>query len=408
MTVYKRCIVTRYFWPPAMDRIYLDHAATTPLDPRVLEAMLPYLRGNFGNASSVHGLGRAARVAVEESRERIAAHLGADPSEIIFTGGGTEAVNTALRGMLSRSRRSLVTSTVEHEAVLRTAGRLEAEGIAVARLRPGPEGAVTAEQVGVALNEDVGLVSLTYVNNEIGSITPLAAIASVCRSRGTPLHTDAVQAAAVMDLNVDVLGVDLMSLSGHKIYGPKGIGVLYVRSGRDLQPLIMGGAQERQRRGGTENVAAIAGMATALDLVASDRKAHADALLALRRRLESRLRKAFGAAFVFNTPVHTNAAPHILSIALLPADGEGLDGEMLLLNLDVEGVLVSAGSACSSGAVEPSHVLMELGRDRLTSLAAVRFSLGRSSTQEDIDTAVERLSGIVARMRGRREAMSVA
>ncbi len=392
-----------------MNRIYLDHAATTPLDPRVFEAMLPFLKEQFGNASSVHALGRKARFAVEESRERIAAHLGAEPGEIIFTSGGTEADNAALRGMLHGTRRGLITSATEHEAILRTAEALEAGGHPVIMLTPQAHGAVTPEQLAEALTEQTGLVSLMHANNEIGTLTPVRAVAEICHAQGIPLHCDAVQTAGLFPLNVDDLGVDLMTISGHKFYGPKGVGVLYVRGGLDFQPLVVGGAQERRRRGGTENVAAVVGMAKAFDLATAEAGARSAHLTTLRDRLRAALCQALGEAFVFNTPFEADVevAPHVVNIAFPPQDGQPLDGEMLLLNLDVEGVMASAGSACTSGALEPSHVLLALGRDRDTASASVRFSLGKDNTAEEIDQAVERLATILQRMNRQRHGATV-
>ena len=382
-----------------MQRIYLDHAATTPLDTRVLDAMLPWLTERFGNASSAHALGRKARGAVEESRYRIARHLGAEPREIVFTSGGTESDNAALRGIAPCG--GLITSVVEHEAVLRCAEDL---GRHVTLLMPGPSGTVSPDDVERAISEDTRLVSLMYVNNEIGSVTSLAAIAKVCRRRGVPLHTDAAQVAGLLPWDVNRLGVDLMSLSGHKMYGPKGMGVLYVRTGLAFRPFVLGGAQERSRRGGTENVAAIVGLACAMDLAQKEKKARAAHVTRLRKRLENRIRDTLQGGFMFNTPLCgvSQAAPHILNLSFSPVDGQALDGEMLLLNLDLQGVMASAGSACTSGAVEPSHVLMALGRDRSTASASLRFSLGKDTTAAEIDTAVTRLAGIIERMRSRR------
>lgn len=393
-----------------MNRIYLDHAATTPLDPRVFEAMLPFLKEQYGNASSVHALGRKARFAVEESRERIAAHLGAEPGEIIFTSGGTEADNAALRGMLRGKRQGLITSAAEHEAILRTAEALEEAGHPVSILSPQAHGAVTADQVAEALTEQIDLVSLMVVNNEIGTCTSVQAVAEVCRARGVAFHADAVQAAGLIALDVDSLSVDLMTLSGHKMYGPKGVGVLYVRGGLDFHPLVLGGAQERRRRGGTENVAAVVGMAKAMDLARAETEARALHLTMLRDRLRTHLQQALGEAFVFNTPFDDGAevAPHIVNIAFPPQDGQPLDGEMLLLNLDMEGVMASAGSACTSGALEPSHVLLALGRDRDTASASVRFSLGKDNTPDEIDSAVERLATIFQRMRHQRRSVATS
>lgn len=390
-----------------MRSVYLDHAATTPLAPPVLEAMLPFLTEHFGNASSVHARGRKARFAVEESRERIAARLGAEPGEIVFTSGGTEADNLALHGMLRRMmgerRRGLVTSAAEHEAVLRPAEALREDGFPVAILMPQAHGAVTAEQVAGAITDETGLVSLMHANNEVGTLTDVRAIAEVCRAREVPLHTDAVQTAGLFPLDVDDLGVDLLSLSGHKFYGPKGIGVLYVRGGLDLAPAVLGGSQERRRRGGTENVAAIVGLAEALDRAVDASAAHRAHLERLRDRLVQHLEAALDGHFVMNTPLEAGAAaPHIVSIAFPPdEDGRPLDGEMLLLNLDLEGVHASAGSACTSGALTPSHVLLALGHDRPTASAALRFSLGKDTTEADVDYAVERLATVIGRMRRR-------
>jgi cysteine desulfurase len=382
-----------------MRRVYLDHAATTPLDPRVFEAMLPYLKEHFGNASSVHAQGRKARFAVEESRERVAALLGAEPGEVLFTSGGTESDNTAIKGVLRGDRRGLVTSAAEHEAVLHPAEARREAGLPTTILTPADAGAVTPEQVRQALTEDTGLVSLMHANNEVGTMTDIAGVAAVCRSRGVPLHTDAVQTAGLLYLQVDELGVDLLSLSGHKFYGPKGIGALYVRGGVDLKAWMEGGAQERRRRGGTENVAAIVGFAEALDLAVREADGRLAHITVLRSRLYEGLQAALGGRFLLNTPLEDGrSAPHLLSIAFPPLDGAAFDGEMLLLNLDIAGVSASAGSACTSGALEPSHVLLALGRDRATASAAVRFSLGKDNTAEDVDYAVEQLARTVERM----------
>ncbi|MDQ7041621.1 MAG: cysteine desulfurase family protein [Rhodothermus sp.] len=379
--------------------IYLDHAATTPLDPRVLEAMRPYLEEHYGNPSSVHQLGRRARVAIEESRERIASLIGAEPSEIIFTSGGTEADNLALRGVLHGTRQLLITSRAEHEAILRTAEALEAEGCPVTYLQPGPDGTVTAEQVANALTKETGLVSIMHTNNELGTCSPVRAIAAVCHRQGVPLHCDAVQAVGLLPVRVDELEVDLLSASAHKFYGPKGVGFLYVRRGIELRPLLWGGKQEQGRRAGTENVAAIVGMARALELAVEEQATRLRHLQQLRARLIRRLDEALGDTFVLNTPRDPErAAPHIVNIAFPPQNGEPIDGEMLLLNLDLEGVCVSSGSACTSGAVEPSHVLRAIGLPSETAGAAVRFSMGWKNTEAEIDRAVEILASIVTRM----------
>lgn len=387
-----------------MDRIYLDHAATTPLDDEVLDVMLPYLKDQYGNASSVHSMGRQARFAVEESRERVAACLGAEPGEIIFTSGGTESDNYAIKGALeaqrSEGRTGLITSAAEHEAVLRPAERLDAQGEDVAILTPPSTGAVTPEQVDDAIGPSTALVSLMHANNEIGTMTDVEAIARICREHDVLLHCDAVQTAGLLGLDVHELGVDLMSLSGHKFYGPKGIGVLYVRGGVDLGPFVEGGSQERDRRGGTENVAGMVGLAEALERAvdaSAERTAH---LRDLQRRLIDGIRSEVPEPITLITPVDTAAtAPHVVNVVFPPVDDAPIDGEMLILNLDMKGVMVSAGSACTSGALEPSHVLSAIGLDRKTASAAVRFSLGKGNTPADVDRAVETLAETVKRMR---------
>ena len=384
--------------PPLPPMIYLDHAATTPLDARVLAAMLPWLEGGYGNASSVHRAGREARGAVETARARVARHLGAEPAEIVFTSGGTEADNLALRGAVPRGR-ALVTSAAEHEAVLSTAHALESDGRHVVRLAPGPRGAVTASAVADALDATPGvaLVSLMHVNNETGAVTDLAAVARECRARGVLLHTDAVQSAGLLPLDAHALGVDFLALSAHKFNGPKGVGALFVRAGAPLDPTVTGGSQERGRRGGTENVAGIVGLAAALDLAAEDRAARLDRLAALRARLHDRLRAALGERFVTVTPPGENA-PHVLNVAFPPGPHGPVDGEMLILGLDLEGVCASSGSACTSGALSPSHVLLSMGLERATAAAAVRFSLGRTTTEADVDHGADALARVARRM----------
>jgi cysteine desulfurase len=387
-----------------MDRIYLDHAATTPLDDEVLEAMIPYLKDQYGNASSVHSMGRQARFAVEESRERVAACLGAEPGEIIFTSGGTESDNYAIKGALeaqrSTGRTGLITSAAEHEAVLRPAERLDAEGEDVTILTPPSTGAITPEQVDDAIGPSTALVSLMHANNEIGTMTDVETVARICREHDVLFHCDAVQTAGLLGLDVHELGVDLMSLSGHKFYGPKGIGVLYVRGGVDLGPFVEGGSQERDRRGGTENVAGMVGLAEALERAVGASEERTSHLRDLQRRLIDGIRSEVPEPITLTTPVDTAAtAPHVVNVAFPPVDDAPMDGEMLILNLDMKGVMVSAGSACTSGALEPSHVLSAIGLDRKTASAAVRFSLGKGNTPADVDRAVETLADTVKRMR---------
>jgi len=388
-----------------MTRVYLDHAATTPLAPEVLDEMKPYLTEQYGNASSVHQLGRQARVTVEEARERVASCLGAASSEIVFTSGGTESNNLALKGVLEVQSRDgapagLVTSAAEHEAVLTPAAHLRQQGHPVQVLSPVDHGVVTPEQVAAAINDRTALVSVMHVNNETGVCTDVAGIAEVCDKNDVLFHCDAVQSAGLYDIDVDALGIDLLSLSGHKFYGPKGVGALFVRGGVELGPLVEGGSQERERRGGTENVPGVVGLASALERAAEAAEQRVERLAGLQRRLVNGLDDAVPGEYVLNTPIieEASVAPHVVNVAFPPVDGTPIDGEMLILNLDMEGVLVSAGSACTSGALEPSHVLTALGLERETASAAVRFSLGTDTTEEDIDYALDKLQTTLERM----------
>lgn len=381
---------------------YLDHAATTPLREDALAAMLPFLREAYGNPSSLHGPGRRARVAVDRARERVASVIGAEPGEIVFTSGGTEADNAALRGPLAGAvrrltgRPGLVTSAVEHEAVLQTAEALAADGLPVAVLPPDADGRLDPARLGAAVGEETGLVSAMLVNNEVGTVNPVREIAEAAHTAGALVHTDAVQAAGLLALDVDALGVDLLSLSSHKVGGPKGVGALFVRAGTPFAGVQTGGSQERKRRGGTENVAGIVGFAEALALADAERDETAARIAHLRDDLRARLVDAFGDRLVVNTP--DGAAPHVLNVSFRPSASGPLDGEMLLTALDLEGVHASAGSACTSGALEPSHVLLALGRDRAVAGATVRFSFGRTTTEADVATAAEALRRVVARL----------
>ncbi len=382
--------------------IYLDHAATTPLDPRVLEAMLPYLTDHFGNASSPHALGRKARFAVEDARERVAALLGAGPAEIIFTSGATEANNLALyNAFRGPSGGHLITSATEHEAVLEPARNLSEHTHTVTFLKPDPQGVVTLAEVQGVRQSNTRLVSVMYANNEVGTLNPVHELAAWCVEQDILYHCDAVQAAGWARINIAEWPIDMLSLSAHKFNGPKGIGVLFVRAGRlDVQPLVRGGAQERRRRGGTENVAGIVGLATALELAYAEAEEKNKHLRNLQTILHRVLKDGLGDAVWFNTPFESRiTAPHILNVSFPPRSGKGVDGEMLLLNLDVAGICASSGSACTSGAIEPSHVLEAMGVPRDTAAATVRFSLGTSNTEEEIRTAADQLIRIMARMR---------
>ena len=380
--------------------IYLDHAATTPIDPRVFEEMVPFLKEHYGNASSVHRLGRKARFAIEDARERMAAHFGITPGELIFTSGGTESNNLALKGQRSPGR--LVSSKAEHEAILKQSDAMKRAGWAIELLAPRQGGVITEQQVQDALDDKTRLVSLMHVNNETGGVNPIEAVGNVLDQKNVVFHCDAVQSIGLYDWQLDTFPVDVMTGSSHKIYGPKGAGFLYVKGGAHLNGLIEGGSQERKRRGGTENVAGIVGMAKALDLAVAERGDRVAHITALKQRLLEGVRSVFAkSAVVVNSLDNPDvSAPHIVNIAFPPIDGEAMDGEMLILNFDMEGICVSSGSACTSGAIEPSHVLLAMGLDEATASAAVRFSIGKDNTSEEIDFTISRLKEIVARMRG--------
>ena len=378
-------------------RIYLDHAATTPMRDEVLAAMLPYLTEHFGNASSLHAEGRRARQGVDEARERIAAILGAKPREVVFTSGGSEGDNLALKGAAwaaSARGRHIVTSSVEHKAVLNTCAVLERSGFEVTYLPVDRYGRVDPAEVEAAITERTTLVSIMYANNEVGTIQPIAEIGAVCRRAGVVFHTDAVQAGGFLPLDVDRLGVDLLTLSAHKVYGPKGVGALFVRQGTALLPQVQGGSQERQRRAGTENVAGIVGFATALELVQGDlaaRDAENARLAALRDRLASAVRDVAG---VESTGHPVERLPHNASWLV-----DGVEGGDLVAALDLGGVAASTGSACISGSAEPSHVLMAMGIGAGRAHGALRLTAGRSTTEAEIDQAAEVLRASVARLR---------
>ncbi|MEX2602209.1 MAG: cysteine desulfurase family protein [Balneolaceae bacterium] len=382
-----------------MKTIYFDHAATTPLAPEVLEAMLPYLKSEFGNASSPHNIGHRANVALEDAREQAADLLNAEPSEIIFTSGGTESDNAAIKGVFecSGNRKRIITSPLEHHAVLHSAESAKRHGGQPVYLTPGPDGKITPDQVESAIDSQTALVSLMHVNNEIGTVNPIREIAAVCRHNSVPLHTDAVQSVGKIDVDVKELDIDLLSLSGHKLYGPKGVGILYVRNGTPWIPWMQGGSQERNRRGGTSNIPGIVGLVKALDLAISERERFYNHASELRKQLLDLLEKQFRERVQINGPADSGV-PHILNIGLIPPGGKRLDGEMLLLNLDIEGVCVSNGSACTSGAVEPSHVLTGVGIDDAVAESSLRISFGRKNSLEEVGIFVEKLTLILNRM----------
>lgn len=381
-----------------MNSIYFDHAATTPIDDKVLEAMIPFLKENYGNANSAHQLGRTSKVAIEDAREHIAKMLNAEPSEIIFTSGGTESDNAIIKGIIAGTdKKEIITSPIEHHAVLHPAEYLENEGVSVTYLQPNEEGVITAQQVSDAISDTTALVSLMHVNNEIGSINPIKEIAAVCREKGVPFHSDTVQSIGKIPVDVKDIGLDALSISAHKIYGPKGIGVLYVKNGTPWEPWLQGGSQERKRRGGTSNVPGIVGLAKAMELALNELEENTNHLQSLRKFAIEKLTDKFADRFYINGP-QTGGAPHVLNVAFLSPDDKGLDGEMLLLNLDIEGVCVSNGSACTSGAMEPSHVLSGIGLSQQRSNSSIRISFGKHNTKEEITYLIEKLESILDRM----------
>ena len=366
------------------ERAYFDHNATTPVSPEVFQAMTPLLTEVFGNASSIHQFGQDARRVLDHARRFVAAMLGARAEEIVFTSGGTEADNAAIFGV----RGHIVTTTAEHPGVLQACEQLPS----VTFVPVDHRGLVDPLAVRAALRPDTALISVMHVNNELGVIQPVAAIASIARESGVLMHSDGVQAAGKIPVDVGALGVDLYSVSAHKIYGPKGVGALYVRKGIELRPLLYGGPHERKMRAGTENVPAAAGFGRAAEWVIRESAAEALRLAGLRDRLEEGILSRV-------TGVHVNGAgaPRVGNTSNLRFDG--IDSEPLLIALDLKGFAVSSGSACSSGATEPSHVLAAIGLTREQARSSVRFSLGRSNTVEQVDALIDAVAAVVERLR---------
>jgi cysteine desulfurase len=378
-----------------MVNIYLDHNATTPLREEALEAMLPYLRREFGNASSLHSFGRTARKAIETARERVAVALGANPREIIFTGCGTESDNQAIKGVAFARRDKgdhIITSQIEHKAVLETCQYLEMRGFRVTYLPVDEYGLVDPGDVARAITDRTVLVSVMFANNEMGTIQPVAEIGRVCQDMGVTFHTDAVQAVGKLPVDVDALGIDLLSASAHKFYGPKGVGLLYVRKGVKLDPLLHGGHQERGRRAATENVAGIVGLGKALELRLGEMAEEAERLASLRDRLHAGIDERIDHVYMNGHP--TARLPGALNLSFDYVEGEGI-----IMGLDLAGVAVSSGSACTSASLEASHVLLAMGVQPVPAQGSIRFSLGRGNTAADIDYVLETLPPIIARLR---------
>lgn len=382
--------------------IYLDHAATTPVREEVLTAMLPFFSKFYGNPSSLYPLARESYKAIERAREQVAEVLNCRPGEVVFTSGGTESDNTAIKGVaqsLKKRGNHIITTSIEHHAVFRVCRDLERNGFQVTYLPVDGHGLVGPDEAARAVTERTILVSIMYANNEIGTLEPIREIAHMVRERASqlghsiPIHTDAVQAAGFLDLDIQELGVDLLTLSAHKFYGPKGCGVLFVRKGTPLDPLLLGGGQESARRSGTQNVPGIVGTSVALRLAADERAAVSQRCVRLRDRIVEGVLARVSGTTLNGHP--TNRLPNNANFAF-----EGVDGEAVVLALASEGLATSTGSACSTGSQEPSHVLLALGSDRDDAWGSVRFTLGRENTDEDVDLLLTKLPKIIKRVRG--------
>jgi cysteine desulfurase len=379
-----------------MRRVYLDHNATTPAHPDVVKAMLPYHEVVFGNASSIHQFGREAKKALEEARAKVAALIGAgNADDIVFTSGGTESDNLAIHGVahaLKSKGGHIITSSVEHHAVESTCKFLEKNGYTATYLPVDRQGLLDPEELKKAITDKTILISIMYANNEVGTIEPIKEIAAIAKERGVYVHTDAVQAAGKIPIDVEDLGVDLLSLSAHKYYGPKGIGALYIRKGTKITPMQRGGHHEKKRRAGTQNVPCAVGMGAASGLAMKNLANEAKRLTALRDKLQKGIEKN-----IKETTLNGHAArrlPNTLNMSF-----EYLEGESIILNLDMEGIAVSTGSACTSGSLEPSHVLTAMGVPAVTAQGSIRFSFGRINTDEDVDAVVKKLPPIIDRLR---------
>ena len=378
-----------------MQRIYLDYAATTPTHPEVVEAMLPYFSEAFGNPSSLYTCGQAAREVLEEVRARIASLIGARSEEIVFTGGGTESDNSAIKGVAYANRDSgnhIITTAIEHHAVLETCRFLETMGFNVTYLPVDEYGSVVPEDVRKAITKKTILISVMQANNEVGTIELIAEIGKIAREAGVYLHTDAVQTAGHLPINVDELGVDLLSISAHKLYGPKGVGALYIRKGTKLLPFMHGGEQEGMRRASTENVPGIVGFGKAVELAQQEMSEEAERLTSLRDKLINGLLERIAHIRLNGHP--RNRLPNNVNISVA-----FVEGESMCLNLDIAGICAATGSACSSASKEPSHVLTALGVPPQEAHGSLRFSLGKWTTEEDVDRVLEVFPQVVAKLR---------
>lgn len=378
-----------------MKQIYMDHGATTPVDPLVVDAMLPYFTEKFGNASSLHSFGQEATSALEQSRQQVAASIGAKPEEIIFTSGGTESDNLAIKGIAYRNSdkgKHIITSTIEHPAILNTCAYLEKEGFDVTYVPADSDGIIDMDELEKAIRDDTILISVMHANNEIGTIQPISDISKLTKEKGIYLHTDAVQSFGKIAVNVDELGVDMLSMSSHKIYGPKGVGALYVRKGTPLQALAHGGSHERSMRAGTENISGIVGFAKAVALADERLVDDEKHMTQLRDSLIGKVMDSIDDVELSGHP--TNRLPNNVNLRF-----SFIEGESMLLFLDMKGIAISTGSACSSKSLEPSHVLTAIGLRPEDSHGSLRITLGKDNTQEEVDYVVDALVEVVGRLR---------
>ena len=378
-----------------MRKVYLDHSATTPLRPEVLKAMLPYIESRFGNASSIHGFGREAKVALEEAREKVAEVIHAASSEVFFTSGGTESDNLAIKGTAFANRKKgkhIITSEIEHHAVLESCKFLEKEGFEVTYLPVDSQGLVDPGDLRKAIRDDTTLVSIMHVNNEVGMIQPVEELYKIAKDKGVYFHSDAVQSVGKIRVDVQTSNVDMLSMSGHKIYGPKGVGALYVRKGVRITPWTHGGHHERSRRAGTENVPGIVGFARALELMNQELEDRREQMKNLTETFYRKLVESIPDVVLYSDS--DKRIPNILSLSF-----KGVEGESVILSLDLKGVAVASGSAWTSGTLEPSHVLSAMGIPPEVAQGAVRFSFGRDNTMEDVEYVLGLLPEIVQRLR---------
>jgi cysteine desulfurase len=378
-----------------LNRIYLDYNATTPLRSEVLEAMLPYFRETYGNPSSIHHFGQEAKKGVEEAREKVARLIHASPMEIVFTGGGTEADNLAIKGVASINRkkgRHIITSLIEHHAVLNTCQHLEKEGFRVTYLPVDHYGMIDPEEVKNAVTSETILITLMHSNNEVGTIQPIEEISKIAKNRGILFHTDAIQSIGKIPVDVKTLGIDLLSMSAHKVYGPKGVGALFIRKGTPMESQVHGGHHEMNRRAGTENVAGITGFGKAVELASVELEKNVETMKILRDYFWDKIQQRID-------HVHLNGHPLKRLPNTLHVSFEFIEGESIIINLDLQGIAASTGSACTSGALDASHVLLAMGMDPRLAQGSLRLSLGRGTTQEEIDQTIEVLAETVSRLR---------